>query len=347
MKTTTIDMPPLSVRAEVQSANANARTVDVIFSTGAAVDRVDPYGQRYREVLSMDPAHVRLGRLNAGAPLLNAHSAYSLTDVLGTVEQSSARIAAAQGIATVRFSKRPEVEPIWRDVVDGIIGSVSVGYRVHKFEETSPRGATIPTRTAVDWEPYELSLVPMPADAGARVRSADAPELEFNRCEIVPAPAVVDGSAEADAARIRRLDAAIAAERAPEAPATTQPSTAVVDPAPERVPSATPRGAAPAAPQRTVPADAIARSHSIDMGAAGIVRWNDRGMDVHISSPLDTDRAMNAALRTALRTIETMNTEIHEMRNARNVTIKRALRDLDEATGKPVGPMTGFIETTV
>jgi hypothetical protein len=30
-----------------------------------------------------------------------------------------------------------------------------------------------PVRTAVDWEPYEISMVPMPADTGARVRTGD------------------------------------------------------------------------------------------------------------------------------------------------------------------------------
>jgi hypothetical protein len=164
--------------------NKEARTVDLIFSTGAAVDRMDWYsGKRYREVLSMDPAHVRLDRLNAGAPLLDAHSAYSVGDVLGAVEPDSARIENKQGIATVRFSKRDSVEPIFGDVVDGIIRNVSVGYRVYKFVEDTPKDGGIPTRTAIDWEPFEVSMVPMPADVGARVRSGD--KTNTNACELI------------------------------------------------------------------------------------------------------------------------------------------------------------------
>ena len=41
MKTQTIDIPALSVRAAVGSINEEARTVELIFSTGAAVDRVE------------------------------------------------------------------------------------------------------------------------------------------------------------------------------------------------------------------------------------------------------------------------------------------------------------------
>ncbi len=183
MREQTVDLPALCIRADVGSVNDDARTVELIFSTGSAVDRMDFWsGKRYREVLSLKPEHVRLGRLNAGAPLLNAHSAYSLTDVIGTVEPDSARLDKNKALATVRFSKRADVEPIWQDVRDGIIRNVSVGYRVHRFEEDAGKDNKVPVRTAVDWEPYELSMVPMPADAGARVRSGD--KTNTNTCVI-------------------------------------------------------------------------------------------------------------------------------------------------------------------
>lgn len=193
-----IDLPPLCLRAAVGSINADARTVDLIFSTGAAVDRVDYWsGKRYLEVLSMDPAHVDLKRLNAGAPLLDAHSAWSVGDILGTVVPDSARIEKGKALATVRFSKRDAVEEIWQDVVDGIVNAVSVGYRVFQFEETTGKKDEIPTRTATLWQPGEISMVPLPADIGAKVR---ADKSVTNPCEIqIPALVI------ADADRGRRL----------------------------------------------------------------------------------------------------------------------------------------------
>jgi hypothetical protein len=170
----TIDILPLDMRAAVGSVNAEKRTAELIFSTGAAVDRMDWYsGKRYREVLGMKPTNIRLDRLNAGAPLLDSHSAYAMSDILGTVEPGSARIEGGKAIATVRFSKRDSVTPIWNDVMDGIMTAVSVGYRVHKFEETTDANGAVPTRTAVDWEPFEISMVPMPADPGAKVRGGE------------------------------------------------------------------------------------------------------------------------------------------------------------------------------
>jgi hypothetical protein len=233
---TTIDLPSLCVRAEVGTVNEEARTVELIFSTGASVDRMDYWsGKRYREVLSMDPAHIRLDRVNAGAPLLDSHSAWSVGDILGTVVPGSARIEKGKGLATVRFSKRDTVEPIWQDVRDGIIRSVSVGYRIHKFEEDSTKKDAIPVRTAIDWEPYEISMVPMPADTGARVRTGD--KSDTNPCVILTRDAQESAMEKETqpqpAAEQPNLDAvrteAIAAERARVQGITTAVRTAKLE----------------------------------------------------------------------------------------------------------------------
>jgi HK97 family phage prohead protease len=194
----TVELAPLAVRAAVGAVNDEKRTADLIFSTGAAVLRSDYWtGKQYREVLSMDPRHIRLDRLNSGAPLLDSHSAWSLSDILGTVEPDSARITDGKGLATVRFSKRADVEPVYQDVRDKVIRSVSIGYRVYKFEEDAPKDGGIPTRTATDWEPYEVSMVAMPADPGAKVRA----DQKFDTYSCV----IVTRYSDADRARRLRL----------------------------------------------------------------------------------------------------------------------------------------------
>lgn len=81
----------------------------------------------------------------------------------------------------VKFSSRDAVAPVFQDVVDGILRSVSVGYRIYKAVEE--KGDTkIPVRTAVDWEPYEISMVSMPADTGAKVRRE---QIETNACVLI------------------------------------------------------------------------------------------------------------------------------------------------------------------
>lgn len=181
-----IEMAPLDLRADVGAVKADDRTAELIFSTGADVVRFDwSTGKRYVERLSLKPEHIRLDRLNAGAPLLNAHSAYSLADQIGVVEPGSASVSGKRGTATVRFSKRQDAETIFQDVRDGIIRNVSVGYRVHRFDEQAGKNNEIPVRLATDWEPYEISLVPMGADSGARVRKSD--DVPTNACVITRA----------------------------------------------------------------------------------------------------------------------------------------------------------------
>lgn len=163
------EMPLQSRLMPMTSVDEKARTAIVIWTTGASVRRYDwKFDRYYNEVLSLDPKHVRMERLASGnAPLLDSHSGWGISSVLGVIERAS--IAPAE--ATLRFSKREDVTPIFGDVVDGILKNVSVGYRVHEVEMIPPADMTSDwTYRAVDWEPFELSLVPIPADAGATVR---------------------------------------------------------------------------------------------------------------------------------------------------------------------------------
>ena len=127
--------------APVSSVNVDERTADVVWSTGAQVKRYDWWNDRtYLEELSLDPASVRLGRLNGGAarcwtPTARGRCATSSGDRGATRRPSTAK----EGRCQVRFSKRDDVEPIFRDVADGIIGAVSVGYVVHKVLRIAPR----------------------------------------------------------------------------------------------------------------------------------------------------------------------------------------------------------------
>ena len=156
----------LTRRADLAPASADrdARTVEVVWSTGAPVRRRDMAGQ-YVERLSLAPEAVDLSRLH-GASVLDAHRQSAVRDVLGSVQ--SAAVDGQRGTALIRFSARPEVEPLWQDVLSGILRHVSVGYSVEDWSETTENGARV--LTAVRWTPHEISLVPTPADPGAHIR---------------------------------------------------------------------------------------------------------------------------------------------------------------------------------
>ncbi|MBC7139691.1 MAG: Mu-like prophage major head subunit gpT family protein [Defluviimonas sp.] len=186
------------------TADADSRTVEVIWSTGAPVRRRDMAGP-YTERLSLAPKAVNLSRLE-GASVLDAHRQTAVRDVLGSVR--SAAVDGRRGTALIQFSARPEVEPVWQDVLAGILRHVSVGYSVEDWAETTENGARV--LTAVRWTPHEISLVPTPADPGAHIRM-ETEMTETTAREAAEQAPTIETRAEANAeirsiARIAGLD---------------------------------------------------------------------------------------------------------------------------------------------
>lgn len=178
----THETPMLSLRAAVRpgSVDIDARTVELTWTTGAKGRRWSWDVGSYMEELDVSDGAVRLDRLNNGAPLLDTHNQYQLSAVLAVVER--AWLDGGEGHALVRFSKREDADVVFKDVVDGILRNISVGYAVHRYEVVEEEDDKLPTYRAVDWEPLELSLVPIGFDDGAKVRSAKTPaEYEGQR----------------------------------------------------------------------------------------------------------------------------------------------------------------------
>ena len=150
-------------------------TAKLVFSTGAAVRRYDWLRDRaYNEVLVVEEGSIRMDRLSRGAPLLNTHNSYELEAVLGVLENPS--VKNGMGECDVTFSRRASVAGFVQDVDDRVIRNVSVGYVRHAVQMVPPEAeGAMWTYRVVDWEPFEVSLVPIPADMDSQVRSAGAP----------------------------------------------------------------------------------------------------------------------------------------------------------------------------
>ena len=229
---------PLIVRAAqviVEEGGEEDRIAEVVWSTGSRRTVSSWFTDDYEEELELNAGAVRLERLNAGAPLLNSHNAYDLDRVIGVVVEGSAKIERGQGTAQVRFSKRPEVDPIWQDVKDGILRNLSVGYKVHEYHIEKREGQMELWR-AVDWEPIEISVVAIGADSGAQFRSDQEQKGATFPCIVRRS----DASPEtARAAMEQVMPPNIANEVAQEQrgatpPATTPPGAAATPPAPEQ-----------------------------------------------------------------------------------------------------------------
>ena len=117
------------------------------------------------EILDHSPGAADLERLNSlGVLLYNHHR----DDVLGRIER--AWIEDGRGKAIVAFDDDELAERICQKVRGGTLKGVSVGYRVALWEivsrgEVSSNGKYIgPCDVATSWEPYEISIVSVPAD---------------------------------------------------------------------------------------------------------------------------------------------------------------------------------------
>lgn len=163
------EFPMLDVRAApvASSFDEENRTVEFIASTGARGLRQSWRGDYYEE-LEISESAIRMERLNNAAPFLNAHNAWGVNNVLGVVERGW--IENGNLIIRVKFSQRDEVAPILQDIRDGVLPHVSVGYYVQQYDVTEREGE-LDVRRGVDWEPVEVSLVPIGFDDGATVRS--------------------------------------------------------------------------------------------------------------------------------------------------------------------------------
>ena len=170
---TVVQMPIEQLRAPIGAVDAEARTVEVQWLSGQRIKRYDwMRDQHYFLEFSREPGAARMQRLQSGsAPVLNTHGQWTLEDQIGVVE--SADYKAGIGTARVRFSAREEVKPILQDVNDKIIRNISAGINIHRMELLPPDAESegLQIRRAVDFEPAEISLVPIGADAGAGVLS--------------------------------------------------------------------------------------------------------------------------------------------------------------------------------
>ena len=145
------------------------RTIRFPFSSEAPVERW--FG---KEILSHEPGCVRIGQRQKSMPLLFNHK---MDDLIGVVESIELCNDKRQ-YCTIRFGRDERGEWAFQQAKDGILSNASFLYRVFKFIED----VETETYTAIDWEPYEVSLVTVPADASVGIgRSAteESPQAEI------------------------------------------------------------------------------------------------------------------------------------------------------------------------
>lgn len=182
------------------TADEQNRTVNVVWYTGAHVDRTNrKTGEPYK--LRLDMSAAKLDRLNHGAPVFDNHmSGSDMSSVKAGTTGTKAQIgvvrkawaAGPKGMATLQFANPDDT---WSKVKNGIIQNLSFGAWINAmqpdetvgpngFSNTDADGEPIGLQSfvATDWEPFEISPVCVPADFSTCFLSAETQQT------IPPAP---------------------------------------------------------------------------------------------------------------------------------------------------------------
>lgn len=210
-----------AVRFVAGSYDAEARTFEAVLTAGTGVRR---WG--IVEELEVTPTAVDLRRHTAGGiRLLDSHD-QSTTDAIFGVA-IDLRFEGTSLVGRFRFADTPRARAAEGMVSRGELTGISIGYAVRAWRLVSVDASGLETWRAVEWELLEASLVSVPADPSAAVRTAAVHQPGEARRE------------EGDADMRRSI------EGQGEQPAVT-PQTPAPTPAP--TPAAPETRAAPAAP---------------------------------------------------------------------------------------------------
>lgn len=163
----------LSAAITPSTLNGDQRTVDVVFFTGVDVARYDwMRGEPY--TIRFDLKGADLSQLNNGAPVFDNHDDYGgASSQKGVVEKAWQE--KSDFMATLRFSRRPEVEGLWQDIADGIVQKFSMGVNILAKQELEQEKGKQRVVVVTKWQPYEISTAPLPADNNTRTLSAESP----------------------------------------------------------------------------------------------------------------------------------------------------------------------------
>lgn len=156
----------------IDHVDTDSRTVELSFSSET------PYGRWFGdEILCHDEECINLERFNngLGTVLFN----HDRDVVVGHIEK--VWLEDNRGKALVRFDTDEQSETIFQKVQSGTLQGVSVGYAIYRYEvledeETKSTNGRFngPAYVVTDWEPLEISIVSVPADATVGVgRSAE------------------------------------------------------------------------------------------------------------------------------------------------------------------------------
>jgi HK97 family phage major capsid protein len=153
-----------SMHMDPEAIDEEGRRVRMSISSEAPVERA--FGM---EVLDHSEESIDMDFLRSGhAPLLLDHDPERQIGVIESVELDG---EARRLRANVRFGRGALAEEVYRDVLDGIRGNVSIGYTIKRMKKGADE------YRAMSWRPVEASIVSIPADVTVGVGRSGQPQV--------------------------------------------------------------------------------------------------------------------------------------------------------------------------
>lgn len=150
------------------------------------------------EVLGHKSGEVDLSRMQKGAPVLLNHgaSATSATGLRSIGITTGATVEGKRGMVSIKLSRRDDMAPILRDLEDGLIPNVSVGYRILKTKLIKQNEDGPDEYRVTQWLPMEVTLCDVPADATVGIgRSINIEDEDMSKkTDAKPDTTVVEGT---------------------------------------------------------------------------------------------------------------------------------------------------------
>lgn len=112
------------------------------------------------EVLVHSADAIDMSRAADGLPLLWNHDSDRMIGAVSDIRLDADRVLRG----TLTLSRNPHGSEVLQDIQDGLLKSVSIGYRIDDYTEAAD-GRVLVTR----WTPVEISMAPVPADASVGI----------------------------------------------------------------------------------------------------------------------------------------------------------------------------------
>lgn len=148
---------------ETRFLNEEARSVDAAVSSVTPVDRGG-----YIEILEHRAEAIDLRRAAKGLSLIFGHDQFK---PIGLADQF--RTDGKTLRCRLTFGRSTAADEAWRDVSAGTLKHLSIGYQVHDARRD---GDTV---RVVKWEPFEISLVTVPADPTVGIGRSFSKDLKI------------------------------------------------------------------------------------------------------------------------------------------------------------------------